>query len=156
MTRNRPRSIDDVLTAARARLLRLDPRAAASAAAAGALLVDIRPVEVRRRDGEVPGALIVDRNVLEWRLDPASPDRLPVVRGHDQTIIIFCTEGYASSLAAAALQDLGLVNATDLEGGFVAWAAAGLPVHHTRHTRPSILELVTQTVPHPDNEPAAL
>ena len=129
MTRNRPRSIDDVLTAARARLLRLDPRAAASAAAAGALLVDIRPVEVRRRDGEVPGALIVDRNVLEWRLDPASPDRLAAVRGHGQTIILFCTEGYASSLAAAALQDLGLVNATDLEGGFAAWAAAGLPVH---------------------------
>ena len=129
MRSNRPRSIDDVLTAARARLLRLGPRAAASAAAAGALLVDIRPVEVRHRDGEVPGALIVDRNVLEWRLDPSSPDRLAAVRGHDQTIILFCTEGYASSLAAAALQDLGLVNATDLEGGFAAWAAAGLPVH---------------------------
>ena len=156
MTRNRPRSIDDVLTAARARLLRLDPRAAASAAAAGALLVDIRPVEVRRRDGEVPGALIVDRNVLEWRLDPASPDRLPVVRGHDQTIIIFCTEGYASSLAAAALQDLGLVNATDLEGGFLAWAAAGLPVHHARDTRPSLLELITETTGHPDAETAVI
>ena len=129
MPRTRQRSIDEVLTAARARLLRLGPRAAASAAAAGALLVDIRPMEVRRRDGEIPGALIVDRNVLEWRLDPASPDRLPVVRGHDQTIIIFCTEGYASSLAAAALQEVGLVNATDLEGGFTAWAAAGLPVH---------------------------
>ena len=129
MTRNRPRSIDDVLTAARARLLRLDPRAAASAAAAGALLVDIRPMEVRRRDREVPGALIVDRNVLEWRLDPASPDRLVAVRGYDQTIILFCSEGYASSLAAAALQEIGLVNATDLEGGFAAWAAAGLPVH---------------------------
>ena len=154
MTRNRPRSIDDVLTAARARLLRLDPRAAASAAAAGALLVDIRPVEVRRRDGEVPGALIVDRNVLEWRLDPASPDRLPVVRGHDQTIIIFCTEGYASSLAAAALQDLGLVNATDLEGGFLAWAATGLPVQQARDTRPSLLELITQTAPYPDAETA--
>jgi rhodanese-related sulfurtransferase len=151
MTRNRPRSIDDVLTAARARLLRLDPRAAASAAAAGALLVDIRPVEVRRRDGEVPGALIVDRNVLEWRLDPASPDRLPVVRGHDQTIIVFCTEGYASSLAAAGLQEVGLVNATDLDGGFAAWAAAGLPVHHFRDARPSLLELITQTTPHPDD-----
>jgi len=103
MTRNGPRSIDDVLAAARARLRRLDPWATAGALAAGALLVDIRPVEVRRRDGEVAGALVVDRNVLEWRLDPGSP-----------------------------------------------------PVHHTRHTRPSILELVTQTVPHPDNEPAAL
>jgi len=156
MTRNGPRSIDDVLAAARARLRRLDPWATAGALAAGALLVDIRPVEVRRRDGEVAGALVVDRNVLEWRLDPASPHRLAAVTGWDQTIILFCTEGYASSLAAAALQDLGLVNTTDLEGGFVAWAAAGLPVHHTRHTRPSILELVTQTVPHPDNEPAAL
>jgi len=152
MTRSRPRSIDDVLTAARARLLRLDPRAAARAAAAGALLVDIRPVEVRRRDGEVPGALIVDRNVLEWRLDPSSPDRLTAVRGHDQTMILFCTEGYASSLAAAALQDLGLVNATDLEGGFLAWAAAGLAVHHARDTRPSLLELITETAPYPDAE----
>ena len=145
MPRSSPRSIAEVLTAARARLVRLDPRAAASAAAAGALLVDIRPMEVRRRDREVPGALIVDRNVLEWRLDPASPDRLAAVRGHDQTIILFCTEGYASSLAAAALQDLGLVNATDLEGGFTAWAAAGLPVHHPRDARPSLLELITET-----------
>jgi len=129
MTRNRPRSIDDVLTAARACLRRLDPWATADALAAGPLLVDIRPLEVRRRDGEIPGALIVDRNVLEWRLDPASPDRLVAVRGYDQTIILFCSEGYASSLAAAALQEIGLVNATDLEGGFAAWAAAGLPVH---------------------------
>lgn len=109
-------------------------------------------MEVRRRDGEVPGALIVDRNVLEWRLDPSSPDRLTAVRGHDQTMILFCTEGYASSLAAAALQDLGLVNATDLEGGFLAWAAAGLAVHHARDTRPSLLELITETAPYPDAE----
>ena len=156
MTRNRPRSIDEVLTAARARLRRVDPRAAADATAAGALLVDIRPLEVRRRDGEVPGALIVDRNVLEWRLDPSSPDRLASVRGHDQSIILFCTEGYASSLAAAALQDLGLVNATDLEGGFVAWAATGLPVHHARDARPSLLELITETAPHPDAETASI
>jgi rhodanese-related sulfurtransferase len=144
MTRYRPRSIDDVLTAARARLRRLDAYATAGAQAAGALLVDIRPVEVRRRDGEVPGALIVDRNVLEWRLDPTSPHRLAAVTGYDQPIIPLCTEGYASSLAAAALQDLGLANATDLEGGFVAWATAGLPVHHARDARPSLLELITQ------------
>jgi rhodanese-related sulfurtransferase len=143
MTCKSPRSIDEVLTAARARLRRLDPWATAGALAAGALLVDIRPVEVRHRDGEVPGALIVDRNVLEWRLDPASPDHLAAVRGYDQTVILFCTEGYASSLAAAALQDMGLVNATDLEGGFVAWATAGLPVHHARDARPSLLELIT-------------
>jgi rhodanese-related sulfurtransferase len=122
------RSIDEVLGAARARLRRLDPRDAAAAQAAGALLVDIRPVEVRRRDGEVPGALIVDRNVLEWRLDPRSPHRLPEISGYDRTIVVLCTEGYASSLAAASLQDLGLHRATDLAGGFVAWAAAGLPV----------------------------
>jgi rhodanese-related sulfurtransferase len=112
-------------------------------------------VDVRRRDGEIPGALVVDRNVLEWRLDPASPDRLATVRSHDQTIILFCTEGYASSLAAAALQDLGLVNATDLEGGFIAWAAAGLPVHHARDARASLLELITETEPHPDAETGA-
>jgi rhodanese-related sulfurtransferase len=156
MPRNRQRSIDEVLKAARARLLRLDPRAAASAAAAGALLVDIRPAEVRRRDGEVLGALIVDRNVLEWRLDPSSSHRLAAVLGHDQTMILFCTEGYASSLAAAALQDLGLVNATDLEGGFLAWAAAGLPVHQARDTRPSLLELITETTGHPDAETAVI
>jgi len=156
MTRNRPRSIDDVLTAARTCLRRLDPWTTAAALAAGALLVDIRPVDVRRRDGEIPGALVVDRNVLEWRLDPASPDRLAAIHGHDQTIILFCTEGYASSLAAAALQDLGLVNATDLEGGFVAWAAAGLPVHHARDARPSLLELITETPLHPDAETVAL
>ena len=154
MPRSSPRSIAEVLTAARARLVRLDPRAAASAAAAGALLVDIRPMEVRRRDREVPGALIVDRNVLEWRLDPSSSHRLAAVLGHDQTMILFCTEGYASSLAAAALQDLGLVNATDLEGGFLAWAATGLPVQQARDTRPSLLELITQTAPYPDAETA--
>jgi rhodanese-related sulfurtransferase len=135
--RSIPRPIDEVLAAARARLRRVDPRAAAVAQAAGVLLVDIRPVEVRRRDGEVPGALIVDRNVLEWRLDPASPHRLREISGYDATIIVVCSEGYASSLAAAALQDLGLVNATDLAGGFAAWAAAGLPVlrrlTRTRH-----------------------
>jgi len=124
------RSIDEVLAAARARLRRLDPREAAAAQAAGALLVDIRPVEVRRRDGEVPGAVIVDRNVLEWRLDPRSSYRLPAIAGYDRTIVVLCTEGYASSLAAAALQELGLHGATDLAGGFVAWVAAGLPVRH--------------------------
>lgn len=123
-----PRSIADVLTAARARLQRLTPHAAAAAHAAGALLVDIRPLEVRRCDGEIPGALVVDRNVLEWRLDPASPDRLPDVAGYDRQVIVLCTEGYASSLAAASLQDLGLANATDLDGGFRAWAASGLSV----------------------------
>jgi len=120
-------TIDDLLTAARERLRRVDPDGVAAAMANGALLVDIRASEVRARDGQLPGAIVVDRNVLEWRLDPASPHRLPEVTGHDQTIILVCTEGYASSLAAATLQDLGLRNATDLEGGYAAWVAGRRP-----------------------------
>ena len=120
-------TIDDLLSSARARLRRVDPDGVAAAMATGALLVDIRASEVRARDGQLPGAMVVDRNVLEWRLDPASPHRLPEVTGHDQTIILVCTEGYASSLAAATLQDLGLRNATDLEGGYAAWVAGRRP-----------------------------
>ena len=122
-----PRTVTELLAAARARLRRVGPVEAAAARAAGALIVDIRCTEIRRRDGELPGAHVIDRNVLEWRLDPASPYRLPEVTGHDQTIIVVCAEGYASSLAAVALQEIGLRNATDLEGGFAAWVAAGLP-----------------------------
>jgi rhodanese-related sulfurtransferase len=92
--------------------------------AAGGLVVDTRPVELRRRDGEMPGALIVDRNVLEWRLDPTSAHRLPEVTGPDQPVVLFCDEGYASSLAAAVLRELGLRRATDLDGGFQAWLAS--------------------------------
>jgi rhodanese-related sulfurtransferase len=120
-------TIDELLSAARARLRRVDPDGAVAARNAGALLVDIRASEIRLRDGELPGAIVVDRNVLEWRLDPQSPHRLPEVTGHDQTIILVCAEGYASSLAAATLQDLGLRNATDLEGGFAAWVAGRRP-----------------------------
>lgn len=121
-------SIDRVLAAARARLVRVSPADAAQLMADGGLLVDTRPVEQRRREGEVPGALVIDRNVLEWRLDPASDHRIPEITGYDQAIVVMCSEGYSSSLAAAALQDVGLVLATDLEGGFQAWAASGLPV----------------------------
>ena len=117
-----------MLAAARARLVRVSPAEAAQLVADGGLLVDTRPVEQRRREGEVPGALVIDRNVLEWRLDPASDHRIPEVTGYDQAIVVMCSEGYSSSLAAAALQDVGLVRATDLEGGFQAWAASGLPV----------------------------
>jgi len=88
-----------------------------------ALIVDIRPLEQRRRDGELPGAVVVDRNVLEWRLDPTSPHRIPQVAGHDQEIVVVCNEGYGSSLAALSLQQLGLVRATDLAGGFQALLA---------------------------------
>ena len=85
--------------------------------AVGALIVDIRPVEQRTRDGELAGAVVVDRNVLEWRLDPTSPHRIPEVTGPDQPIVLVCNEGYASSLAALSLQKLGLARATDLDGG---------------------------------------
>ena len=126
------RSIDRVLTDARGRLTRVGPEQAALLRAGGGLLVDIRPSEQRAREGEIPGALLVERNVLEWRLDPASDHRLGVVTSYEQPIVIVCSEGYASSLAAASLQDLGLVNATDLAGGFRAWEAAGLPVRRAR------------------------
>jgi rhodanese-related sulfurtransferase len=121
------RSIDEVLGAARARLRRVDPHEAARIAADGGLLVDTRPAAQRAAEGEIPDALVIERNVLEWRLDPASPNRIPEVEGYDQPIVVVCSEGYSSSLAAASLQDLGLVNATDLDGGFQAWARAGLP-----------------------------
>ena len=121
------RSIDQVLAEARARLDRLTPQQALRAVSAGAVLVDIRPAAQRGAEGEIPGALIVERNVLEWRFDPASAARLPQA-GYDLQVVIFCSEGYTSSLAAAALQDLGIRRATDLAGGFLAWQAAGLPV----------------------------
>ena len=90
----------------------------------GALIVDIRPLEQRDRDGELAGALVIDRNVLEWRLDPTSPDRVPGAADPDRLIIVVCHEGYASSLAAASLQQLGLGRATDLDGGFQAVLAS--------------------------------
>ena len=125
------RSIDELLADARRGLDRLTPGQASAAIAAGALLVDIRPAAQRAAEGEVPGALIVERNVLEWRFDPASAARLPQAR-YDLRVIIMCSEGYTSSLAAAALRQLGLRAATDLDGGYRAWAAAGLPVHPGR------------------------
>lgn len=122
-----PRSIDEVLAETRGRLHRLQPAEAAARMAGGALLVDTRPVAQREADGEVPGALVVERNVLEWRLDPASDARLPEATGHDVEVIVLCNEGYASSLAADSLRTLGLHRATDVVGGYQAWAAAGLP-----------------------------
>ena len=120
-------NVDELLEQARASLQRVTPADAARAAASGALLVDIRPIEQRARDGDIAGALIVDRNVLEWRLDPQSADRIPEIGSYDDAVILFCNEGYASSLAAATLQQLGLHRATDMVGGFQAWRAAGLP-----------------------------
>jgi rhodanese-related sulfurtransferase len=103
------------------------PREAFGERAAGAVLVDIRPAAQRSEHGEIPGSVVVERNHLEWRLDPGCEARLPWVARYDHRIIVFCMDGYTSSLAAAALQDLGLVRATDLIGGFRAWSAEGLP-----------------------------
>ncbi len=122
------RGIDEVLAAARARLDRLDAVAARDAQQAGAVLVDIRPAAQRAEHGAIPGALVVERNVLEWRFDPRCAHRLPVADRYDLPVVVVCQEGYTSSLAAAALQDLGLHRATDLVGGYAAWQAAGLPV----------------------------
>jgi rhodanese-related sulfurtransferase len=127
------RTIDEVLAKARTHLKRLDPHEADAAARDGALLVDIRPAAQRAAEGEIPGATIIERNVLEWRFDPASDSRLPVA-SYDLQVIVFCSESYTSSLAAVALQELGVHRATDLAGGFRAWEAAGLPVSRAAHS----------------------
>ena len=122
-------SIDQVLSAARARLQRLSPDKAYEAMLkTEATLVDIRPEGQRAIEGSIASALVVERNVLEWRFDPTSSARLPVATDHDIQVIVFCSEGYASSLAAISLQDLGLRRATDMIGGFQAWRATGLPI----------------------------
>ena len=120
-----PAAIDRLLAQARADLDRVDVRDLQAEVAAGALVVDTRPVEQRERDGALPGAVVVDRNVLEWRLDPTSPHRIPQATGEERRIILVCNEGYSSSLAAATLQQLGLQRATDLVGGYQAWLLAG-------------------------------
>jgi rhodanese-related sulfurtransferase len=121
------RTIADVLAAARARLTRLEPADAAAAVREGARLVDIRPGWQRLAEGTVPGAVVIERNHLEWRLDPASDARVDEAVDHDVAWVVLCSEGYTSSLAAAALQDLGIHRATDVVGGYRAWAEAGLP-----------------------------
>lgn len=120
-------SIDEMLARARARLRRLTPQQAHDAVAASAVLVDIRPAWQRALEGEVPGALLVERNHLEWRFDPECDARLPQATGYDVQVIVLCSEGYTSSLAADTLRSLGLHRATDVVGGFRAWSALGLP-----------------------------
>ena len=121
--------IDELLERVRAGLDRVDARTAYEEYESGAaLLVDTRYAALRERDGLVPGALVVERNELEWRLDPLGSHRSPRATGHDLRVVVFCNEGYASSLAAESLRRLGLHRATDLIGGFQAWKAAGLPV----------------------------
>jgi rhodanese-related sulfurtransferase len=121
-------TIDDLLAAARSRLTRVDPEGARAAMDDGALLIDIRAESQRAADGVVPDAIFIARNVLEWRCDPASAYRDERIDGRTQRLIVMCNEGCQSSLAAATLQELGLTDATDLDGGFQAWRAAGLPV----------------------------
>jgi rhodanese-related sulfurtransferase len=121
-------TIDELLERARAGLERVTPREAATAVAErGALLVDIRAESQRAADGTVPEASFVARNVLEWRLDPASEHRDPHLATYERPVILMCNEGYQSSLAAATLRELG-IDATDMDGGFQAWREAGLPV----------------------------
>ncbi len=122
------RSVDDLLEEARSRITRVTPAEAIARMASGAVLVDIRPADQRAREGWVPSALVVERNVLEWRFDPASDARLPQATGYDVDVLVLCSEGYTSSLAADALRSLGLTRASDVVGGYSAWAAAGLPV----------------------------
>jgi len=125
MTSDAPVSrVDELLADARRGLERVDPADLAAEVAAGALVVDTRPVEQRERDGELPGAIVIDRNVLEWRLDPTSPHRIEEIGDGSRAVIIVCNEGYASSLAADTLRRMGLARATDLAGGFQAWKAS--------------------------------
>ena len=131
------RTIDELLASVRARIDRVRPREVPARVAAGALLVDTRPWEQRCRDGAVPGAVVVDRNVLEWRLDPASPWRIPEATGYDVEVIVLCNQGYSSSLVADTLRTLGLRRAADVIGGFEAWLALGLPIVGGRRTIPA-------------------
>jgi len=126
-------AISILLEECRRHLARVLPEELSTAVADGALIVDIRPRDQRDRDGEMPDALVIDRNVLEWRLDPTSPDRLPEATDAQRQIIIVCNEGYSSSLAARVLQQLGLVNATDLQGGFQEWSRFE-DRHQAQHT----------------------
>jgi rhodanese-related sulfurtransferase len=120
--------VDAVLAASRAGVQRLSPESVVEARTRGALVVDTRTESQRRRQGELPGAVVIDRTVLEWRLDPASDARIPEATGSDLEIVVVCRQGYSSSLAAASLRSVGLHRATDMVGGVEAWLAAGLPM----------------------------
>ena len=125
-------SIDELLAETRSGMTRLRPEAAFAALTDGAVLVDIRSLEQRIVEGEVPGAIIIGRNVLEWRLDPRSDARIPALARSDAQIVVMCSEGYASTLAAATLRRIGLREATYLDGGFQAWKAASLPTRQAQ------------------------
>jgi rhodanese-related sulfurtransferase len=129
------RTVDDLLAEARATIERISPQQAADELEHGALFVDTRPSEQRTAHGAIRGAVSIGLNVLEWRLDPTSESRIAQASGHDVRVIVFCQQGYSSSLAAARLQSLGLHRATDVIGGFEAWKEAGLPVEPTERSR---------------------
>ncbi len=122
------RTIHQVLADARARYRRLEPQEAFAAMQTGAVLIDTRTDRQRRRDGDIPGAVVIDRTVLEWRVDPASEATHPAIVSLEVPLILLCAHGYSSSLAAASLLDLGAGDVSDVIGGFEAWRAAGLPV----------------------------
>jgi rhodanese-related sulfurtransferase len=131
-------TIAEFLAAARSRLDRLEPAEALAAQREGALLVDTRSDDERRRDGVIPGSLHIPLSVLPWRLDPDSDPafRNPHIDGLNQQLVLVCAHGYSTSLAAALLQELGFRRATDLAGGFVAWREAGLPVQPAAEVNP--------------------
>jgi rhodanese-related sulfurtransferase len=127
-------SADDLVDRARRRIRRVGPREMRGVVADGGLVIDIRPAAQRSEEGPLPGAIVIERNVLEWRLDPTGSHKIPEVHDFDQPIVIVCSAGYASSLAAASLADLGFSRSADLVGGYTAWRstfAAGQepPVH---------------------------
>jgi rhodanese-related sulfurtransferase len=125
-------TVDELYAAACRRIGRLEPVAAHAACREGAILVDIRDADARRRSGIVPGSLHIPRTVLEWRVDPGSAWRTPHVSGLDARLILLCDHGYSSALAAAVLVDLGFERMADVIGGFAAWREAGLPVAAAR------------------------
>ena len=130
MTRPARRTVEDLLAEARARLVRLSPEEALAAQTSGAVLVDVRGDDQIREHGSIPGAIRIARNVLEWRADPSCPASDSRIADLDAALVIVCQQGYQSSLAAGNLQDLGFSRATDLDGGFEAWRAAGLPIEN--------------------------
>ena len=138
-----------MLARARSGLDRVEPEQLADEVADGAIVIDVRPVEQRQRDGDLPGAVVIDRNVLEWRLDPSSPHRLPLATDQDVRFVVVCNEGYSSSLAARSLQELGLERATDLMGGFQAWRAMTRPTYWDDVYRTRNLESVSWFQDHP-------
>jgi len=135
LVRHERSTIDDRLAAVRTRIRRLTPEQAAAAQADGAVIVDTRDSADRRAEGVIPGSLPITRNTLEWRADPAAECPDPRVSDFSRDIVVVCNDGYASSLAADSLRELGHATAADMIGGYRAWKAAGLPTEADRDAR---------------------